>query len=115
MLNNIPIQSVVANINNKLNVIIHKKSTNIELAQFLHGACFSPPKSTFIQAIKNGNFLTWPGLNPPLIRKMPDSVSTAKGHLNQERANLQSTNLSNLPINKTSNLDSDNFPTSDSP
>jgi len=33
----------------------------------------------------------------------------------RERANLQSTNPSNLPINKTSNLDSDNFPTSDSP
>ena len=107
-LNNIPIHSVIKNLNTKLNVIIHKNSTKVELAQFLHGACFSPPKSAFVQAIKNGNFLTWLGLTLSLVQKIPDSVCTAKGHLNQERSNLQSTkNTSNnrsqlyLPLHPT--------------
>ena len=37
---------------NSLNVIIHKKKTRLELAQYLHAACYSPVKSTFKRAIK---------------------------------------------------------------
>ena len=32
-------------------VIIQKKKTHTELAQYLHAACFSPVKSTFEKAI----------------------------------------------------------------
>jgi hypothetical protein len=42
--------------NNSLNVIIHKKKTHLELAQYLHAACFSPVKSTFKRAIKMTTF-----------------------------------------------------------
>jgi hypothetical protein len=28
----------------------------------MHAACFSPVKSTWIAAIKSGNFTSWPGL-----------------------------------------------------
>jgi hypothetical protein len=31
-----------------------------ELIQFLHAACFSPTTSTWIKAINNGHFTTWP-------------------------------------------------------
>ena len=40
----------------KLNVILRKDKTKQELANYLHACCFSPTVSTFIQAIRNGNF-----------------------------------------------------------
>ena len=46
---------------------------------------------TFIQAIKNNNFITWPGLTTKLIRNLAMPTATSKGHLDQERKNLQST------------------------
>ncbi len=45
-----------------------------------------PPKETFIRAICNGNYATWPKLTVQLIHKyMPDSDETAKGHLKGQR------------------------------
>ena len=55
--------------NNKLNIIIHKDKSKQELAAYLHACAFSPPKQTFIDAIQNNNFITWPGLTTKLIRK----------------------------------------------
>ena len=78
----------------KANVIIRKSQTKLELAQYLHAACWSPPISTFVRAIKNGNFISWPGLTPQLITKhLSASIATAKGHLDQESKNLQSTKI----------------------
>lgn len=106
----------------KANIIIRKDKTKMELAQWLHASCGSPQKSTFIKAIKKGNFLSWPGLDANLINKqLPDSEATAKGHLNQERKNLQSTKptISINPIVKleatTIESENDTFPSSDSP
>ena len=60
----------------------------------------------FIQVIKNDNFLLWSGLNPSLIQKITPSISTATGHLNKKRTNLQSTENSpdtnNLKSSKSS-------------
>ena len=36
---------------NKMNVIIRKKETHSDFFQFLHGAFFSPVKSTFLKVI----------------------------------------------------------------
>ena len=105
----------------KANIIIRKDKTKMELAQWLHASCGSPNESTFIKAIQKGNFLTWPGLTPQLIRKqLPTSEATSKGHLNQERKSIQSTKstisinpppqsklmhtLSHILKNQTSNL-----------
>ena len=58
----------------------------------MHAACFSPVISTFLHAVKNNHFITWPGLTPRLITKhLTKKIATAKGHLNQERKHLQST------------------------
>jgi hypothetical protein len=77
---------------NALNVIIHKKKTHLELAQYLHAACYSPVKSTFQRAIKNGHFTSWPGLTVDVIKNhLPRSVATVQGHLHQERQGLQTT------------------------
>ena len=76
----------------KMDVIIRKGKMHSDLAQFLHGACFSPVKITFIKAIKNKHFTTWPVLDEKLIQKhLPPSIATEAGHLNQERKYLQST------------------------
>ena len=69
-----------------MNVILTKEKTRKELVDCLHACCFSPTKQTFLQAIKNGNFITWPGLTPDLVSKhLIPSLATAKGHLAQER------------------------------
>ena len=66
--------------------------------------------STWIKAIDNGHFATWPGLTADLVRKhLPKSTATIKGHLNQQRKNLRSTKpkpqdpLGNQPISESPN------------
>ena len=77
------------------NVIIKKETSKRDLAQYLHACAFSPCVRTFLTAITKGNFITWPGLTPTLIKKhLPPSMFTAKGHMNQENKNLQSTKKS---------------------
>ena len=77
---------------NSLNVIIHKKKTRLELAQYLHAACYSPVKSTFKRAIRNNHFASWPGLTVDVIQNyLPQSVATMQGHLHQKRQGLQTT------------------------
>ena len=61
-------------------------------------------KSTLLNAIANKNFIIWPGLSTKLIRKMVLPTATAKGHLDQERKNLQSTKVSETP--EISSIDS---------
>lgn len=101
------------------NIIIRKDKTKMELAQWLHASCGSPKETTFLQAIKNGNFLTWPGLSTTLIkRQLPKCIATEKGHLNQERKGLQSTKPS-IYINPIIKIESETpqelFPSSDHP
>ena len=108
-------------IQQKANIIIRKDKPKLELAQWLHASCGSPNQSTFIKAIEQGNFLSWPGLSTSLIKKhLPSSETTTKGHFNQERKNLQSTKPSiiNNKIkleNSPAEIDADFFPSSDSP
>ena len=76
----------------EINAILRLDKTKTELAQYFHAACFSPSTSTFLSAINQGFFTSWPGLTAKLIQKhLPPSIATAKGHLDQEQQNLQST------------------------
>ena len=78
-----------------MNIIIRKNQAKTDLIRYLHGCCFFPTKNTWIEAINNGHFISWPGLTAELVRKhLPPSIETAKGLLNQERGGLQSTTLS---------------------
>jgi hypothetical protein len=47
----------------------HDKSNQKELINYLHAACFSPVKSTWITAIKNGHFTLWPGLTEHAVER----------------------------------------------
>jgi hypothetical protein len=67
----------------------YEQKTKVKLIEFLHRACFSPPISTWIQAIDKGFFTTWPGLTAEAVRKyLPKSLATAKGHLKATPKNL---------------------------
>ena len=88
----------------------YQTKSNTDLIQFLHAACGSPVPSTWIQAIDNGNFATWPGLTSDLVRKhLPKAIATVKGHLNQHRKNVRSTKQHTPELN-TSQHDCDMFP-----
>jgi hypothetical protein len=66
----------------------HDNNNQKDLINYLHAACFSPVKSTWIKAIKNGFFSSWPELNEHSVEKyLSKSTSTAKGHLSQQRQN----------------------------
>ena len=52
----------------KISVIIQKKQTRVDLVCYLHASCFSPVPSTWIKAIQNINFLTWPALTETLVK-----------------------------------------------
>lgn len=76
----------------QLNYIVLQNQTKRDLAQFLHACAFSPAVSTLQAAISKGNFITWPGINTVNFKKLiKTTTATAKGHLDQERANLRST------------------------
>ena len=77
-----------------LNYIIQSDKSKFELAQYLHACCFSPCLSTFTKAIQNGNFLSWPAIHTINFKKvLGNTIPMAKGHLEQGRANLQSTKI----------------------
>ena len=62
------------------------------LVHYLHAAAGFPVKSTWLAAIKAGNYSSWPGLTYANASKYcPDSVETTKGHLKQTRQGLRST------------------------
>ena len=56
---------------------------------YLYAACFSPPQSTFLHAIRQGFFVTFPNLTAKLVSKyLIKSVASAKGHLDQQYKNF---------------------------
>ena len=62
------------------------EQTQRDLIQWLHAAAFSPSISTFLEAVEQNFFVTWPNLTPKVIRRyLKPSVATVKGHLNQQR------------------------------
>jgi hypothetical protein len=94
----------------QVNAILRKDQSKPTLIQYLYACCGSPVVSTWKQAIKNGNFITWPGIDSVSIDKyLPKSLASAKGHLDQERKNLQSTKV------VSPSDDKDFFPLSDTP
>ena len=110
--------------NHKMAIIVQKRQTRQNLIWYLHAACFSPVKSTWLKAFKNGNFLGWPGLTESLIKKhLPLSTATIQGHLHKERQNLQSTKKTQRAFSQDHNIstetdqetDQDAFPTQTSP
>ena len=61
------------------------------LVSFYHVSAGFPVKSTWLRAIKYGNYTSWPGLTAANATEYcPDSIDTKKGHMNQTRQGLRS-------------------------
>jgi hypothetical protein len=72
----------------------HDTINQKELIHYLRASLFSPVKSTCIEAIKNGNFTSWPGLTDRAVEKcFSKSSAIVKGHLNQKIMNARSTKI----------------------
>ena len=101
-----PIESV--------NAIIKRTTSHADLADYLYACCGSPPLTTFLRAIKNGNLITWPGIREIDFRKhLTKSIGSTKGHLNQERKNLQTTKP--MPTKESPVMEEDSFPEPSNP
>ena len=65
----------------------------------MHTVCGYPVKSTWIKAIKAGNFTGLLMLNKRnVVKYYTDTTKTPKGHLNQTRKNVQSTKPKTKPL-----------------
>ena len=70
--------------------------------RYLHGAAGFPPKATWIKAIRNGNYLTWPLLTVKNVNKyFPESEETQKGHMRNQRQGVRSTKVKTSPATQT--------------
>ena len=79
-----------ASLIHKSNAIILADTTKKDLAQFHHAALGSPSKSTLLAAIDKSFLASFPELTRKLISKhLPKREAMVKGHLDQERKNLQ--------------------------
>jgi len=77
--------------NEAINVIFDLPSAR-QTFLWYHTAAGFPIKETFIKAVRNRNYATWPKLTVMLINKyMPDSDKTAKGHLKGQRQGIRLT------------------------
>ena len=64
------------------------------LVKYLHTCAGFPVRSTWLAAIKAGNYSTWPGLTFANAAKYcPVSVETIRGHMAQSRQSTRSTKL----------------------
>ena len=66
--------------------------SNKQTARWYHAAAGFPEEATFVDAIRKGNYSTWPGLNVKMMSKhFPESVETKKGHMKGARQGIRST------------------------
>ena len=59
--------------------------------KWMHAVCGYPVKTTWVKAVKAGNFVGWPLLTVKNInRYYPETDETPKGHIHQQRKNVRS-------------------------
>ncbi len=72
---------------------VYSLLSSAQAIQFLHAAAGFPTKATWLKAIANGHYQSWPGLTSQAVpRHFPDdAVETHKGHMAKQHQNLWST------------------------
>ena len=69
-----------------------------QVIRWMHAVCGFPVKSTWIKAVKAGNYIGWPMVTTKNVTKYyPHTIETPKGHLKQTRKNVRSTKSAFLP------------------
>jgi hypothetical protein len=80
------------------NIVYDLKSTE-QAIKWMHAVCGYKVKSTWLKAIKARNYVGWPMMNKGNVQKYyPETIETAKGHLNQTRKNVHSTKAKTAPL-----------------
>jgi hypothetical protein len=65
----------------------------------MHAVCGYPVKSTWLKAVKAGNYIGWPMLTECNVNKYcPETSETSKGHMNQTCKNVRSTKAKQTPL-----------------
>ena len=65
----------------------------------MNDVCGFPVKSTWLKAIKAGNYIGWALINAKNVAKYsPDTIETPKVHLNQTRKKVRSAKPALLPL-----------------
>ena len=60
--------------------------------RYLHAAAGYPTKATWLEYIRQGNYITWPLVNVKNVNKyFPESEETQKGHMRNQRQGVRST------------------------
>ena len=60
--------------------------------RYLHAAAGFPTKATWLRAIRNGHYVSWPLLTVRNVNKhFPESEETQKGHMRNQRQGVRST------------------------
>ena len=73
---------------------VYELKTQPELVRYYHAAAGFPTKPTWIKAIKNQQFASWPGLTADIVtRHYPDSEETPKGHGRKSPSGQRSTKV----------------------
>jgi hypothetical protein len=71
---------------------VYEQKSIQDTITYLHAYCFSPVTDMWIKSIQNGNFATWPSVTVANVGKYLFKYdATAKGHMNQIRQNIRST------------------------
>jgi hypothetical protein len=80
---------------NKAIYNVYKLKTKPELVQYYHAAAGFPTKPSWLKAIKNNQYASWPGLTWEAVNNhFLESEETLKGHGRKTRSGLRSTKLS---------------------
>eukprot|EP00956_Cyclotella_meneghiniana_P020709 scaffold36896_cov36-Cyclotella_meneghiniana.AAC.1 len=88
----------------KANSVYDLPSTE-QAIKWIHAVCGYPVKTTWLKAIKAGNYVGWPLLTVKNVTKYyPETTETPKGHLNQTRKNVRSTKPKPFKTVNTSQL-----------
>ena len=65
-----------------------------QAVRYLHAAAGYPVKSTWLKAIRSGNYATWPLINVKNVAKhFPESEETQYGHMRSQRQGVRSTKV----------------------
>ena len=71
---------------------VYELPSTKEIVRYLHACAGFPTKTTWLRAIKAGNYATWPHLTAKAVRKhFPESDETAKGHMKNVKQGIRST------------------------
>jgi hypothetical protein len=89
---------------------VYELKTQLELIRYHHAAAGFPTKPTWYKAVKNIQFVLWPGLTAATVAKhFPESKETIKGHARKTRSGLRS--IKQKQANSIDNSDNKEIPT----